>query len=281
MQEIAPPRGWQAQLGLEYAPRGSKTRLVAKRQSGPLSVQRAFYPEGDICHNYVLHPPGGVVGGDYLQLDVLAGTGAHALLTTPGATKFYRSESGRHARQDQRIHVQSGAVVEWLPQHNIFFSGASVKLETDIDITADGRFIGWEMHCFGRPAAEEAFLAGTVSSVTRVKLDGELQLIEQFHTVGDAALRATTGLRGLVMQGCLIAAPCDMQHKEILEQILQSETGEQYAHPVGLTLVDGVLVVRALGEKSEQMHQLFTRLWTGLRGEWLGREACPPRIWAT
>ncbi len=87
------------------------------------------------------------------------------------------------------------------------------------------------------------------------------------------------------MQGCLIAAPCGEQQKQILEQLLQSELalelGEQYQHPLGLTLVDEVLIVRALGEQTEPMLKLFTRLWTKLRGEWLNKVACPPRIWAT
>ena len=281
MEEVAVPQGWQAQLDLEYSYRGGKTRMTRKRQSGPLSVQRAFYPEGDICHNYLLHPPGGLVGGDYLQFSVLANHDAHALLTAPGATKYYRSKLGQHARQDQRIDVRENAILEWLPQQNIFFNGASAVLETDIHIAAGAKFVGWEMHCYGRPSAEDPFLEGSVASKTRVSVAGELRLIEQFATVDDDALQASTGLRGLAMQGCLIAAPCDLQQKLALEQILLNERGPGYGYPVGLTLVDEVLIVRALGQQAEPMHQLFTRLWAELRGEWLGKSACPPRIWAT
>jgi urease accessory protein len=69
-----------------------------------------------------------------------------------------------------------------------------------------------------------------------------------------------------------------------LEQILQAqhEVPEQaYPHPIGLTLVDEVLVIRALGEQTEPLQQLFIRLWATLREQWLDKPACIPRIWST
>src|SRR5262245_10241542 len=94
--------GWEASLDLKFAARGARTVLARRASVGPLVVQRPFYPEGGVAHVYLVHPPGGVVGGDQLRLSVLAEEGAHALLTTPAATKFYRSD-GRVARQRQEI----------------------------------------------------------------------------------------------------------------------------------------------------------------------------------
>jgi len=281
IENVATPSGWQARLDLEYELRGAKTRLTHKRQRGPLALQRSFYPEGNTCHSYLLHPPGGVVGGDSLQINVSAGAGAHSLLTAPGATKFYRCAPQQIARQTQRISVADGGVVEWLPQPNIFFDGANATLATHIDIAPGARFIGWELHCFGRPASQEPFACGSVRSQTHVHLAGELRLLEQFNTHNDDALLTATGLRGLAMQGSFIAAPCNDEHRRIVEQILLSQVGEQYPHPCGLTLVDEVLIVRALGQQAEPMLALFTRLWTELRGEWLHKTPCSPRIWAT
>lgn len=281
MEQVVTPQGWKAQLDLEYGLRGGKTRLTHKRQCGPLALQRSFYPEGNTCHNYILHPPGGVVGGDSLQINVRAGTGAHCLLTTPGATKFYRSESHKLARQILRIEVADGATVEWLPQQNIFFDGSNASLATDIDIAPGAKFIGWEMHCFGRPSNGEAFKTGGVSSQTRVTVAGELRLIEQFSTRNNDALLAATGLRGLAMQGSFIASPCSEEHRQLLEQLLQSDAGKRYPFPCGLTLVDDVLIIRALGQQTEPMLELFTLLWIELRKQWLHKTPCLPRIWAT
>ena len=281
MNEAVIQRGWQARLDLDYGLRGSKTRLVKKRQSGPLTVQRSFYPEGDTCHNYILHPPGGVVGGDSLQINVTALAKANALLTTPGATKFYRSAAEQVGSQSQHITVSDGAVMEWLPQQNIFFPGANVALDTCIDVSPGGKFVGWEMHCFGRPANNETFSYGAVRSRTQVKVGGELRLLEQLKSDGDEMLIASTGLRGMAMLGSFIAAPCTAAQRDALEQILQASTGVDYPYPIGLTLVDEVLIVRALGQQTEPMLEVFTRLWIALRQQWLERSPCIPRIWAT
>src|SRR5205085_6360717 len=101
--------GWQAELRLRFncdAPgplRPGRTRLVERQHRGPLVVQRPFYPEGDPCHVYLVHPPGGVVGGDALRIDATVDPGAHALITTPAATKFYRCEE-RISTQTQELH---------------------------------------------------------------------------------------------------------------------------------------------------------------------------------
>ena len=62
--------GWSAKLSLSFERALAKTNLRVSERVGPLSVQRPFYPEEDDCHAYVLHPPGGVVGGDQLELNV-------------------------------------------------------------------------------------------------------------------------------------------------------------------------------------------------------------------
>lgn len=270
--------GWQARLDLYFGVRAIRTRLLQKRQYGPLTLQRPFYPEGETCHSYILHPPGGVVGGDSLHISIDAQSDAHCVLTTPGATKFYHSSAHLLSHVTQRFSVAAGAVLEWLPQQNIFFPGAHAALSTVVDIELGGRYLGWEINCLGRPANAEPFLNGSVRSNTRLTMGGELRLAEQFQVSGTQALCAATGLRGLPLQGCLIAAPCQVAHRDSLEQILQSI---HYPHPIGLTLVDEVLIVRALGEQTEPLQRIFTLLWQALRPLWLQKAACLPRIWST
>ncbi len=109
----AEPEGWRAELRLGFARSGERTVLAERRHVGPLQVQRPFYPEGGrFCHVYVLHPPGGVVGGDELRLDVDVAGHAHALVTTPAAGKFYRSR-GPRALQLQILRVAPHASLEW------------------------------------------------------------------------------------------------------------------------------------------------------------------------
>jgi len=150
--------GWLASLDLEFALSGSRTVLARRSHVGPLVVQRPFYPEGDVCHVYLVHPPGGVVGGDTLELRAQVRDGAHALITTPAATKFYRSE-GRLARQVQDIALDA-ATFEWLPQETILFPDAYASIGTRVRLTERSKFIGWEIVCYGRPASGLKYASG-------------------------------------------------------------------------------------------------------------------------
>jgi len=161
--------GWVASIELGFSRRNERTVLAEKRQYGPLTVQRSFYPEGDICHLYLLHPPGGIAGGDRLEVQVTTHPQSHALITTPGAAKFYRS-SGPTAFQTQQFHLNSGCL-EWLPQENIFFPGAQVDMLTEINLNDDANYIGWEIHCLGRPVINERFECGQLISKTVVNRD--------------------------------------------------------------------------------------------------------------
>src|SRR5258706_14626091 len=106
---------WKAELRLEFEHRAVRTFLAKRRHDGPLVVQKPLYPEGDaVCHAIVVHPPAGIAGGDELEIGVRAAEGAHALLTTPGAGKWYRS-GGAWARQRIEFDARGGACIEWLP----------------------------------------------------------------------------------------------------------------------------------------------------------------------
>ena len=159
--------GWQAALDLGFAREDGATRLARRAHRGPLVVQRPFLPEGPgVCHVYLLHPPGGLVGGDELTIDVEVDAGAHALVTTPAAGKVYRT-TGAAARQTQRLRVADGATLEWLPQEAILYDGARATLETRVELGAARRFIGIDAVCFGLPAGRAPFARGIVPAGVR------------------------------------------------------------------------------------------------------------------
>jgi urease accessory protein len=267
--------GWQAQLDLELSYRDRKTVLTHRSQRGPLSVQRAFYPEGDVCHLYVLHPPGGVVGGDIITINTDVKKNAHALLTTPGATKFYRSQ-GETAYQQQNLCVDKLGSLEWLPQENIYFPGAKARMTTQIKLADSARFIGWETHCFGLPATNERFTTGQMDLDFALFKDGRPLLMERIKIMEDR-LDAPTGLRGNAVMATLIASPADSGALETVRHILSKD----YKPIIAATLIEDCLLVRYLGNSTAECRILFSRLWDTLRPIILKREACPPRIWAT
>jgi len=273
--------GWQGSLELEVERRDGRSILSRSAHSGPLRVQRAFYPEGEgSCHVYVLHPPGGVVSGDRLALSVHAHADSAVLLTTPGATKLYRARAhGDRAQLTQCFQAEEGAAIEWLPQDTIAFDGSQTRIDTTVELAARAVYAGWEIVCLGRPAAKEQFTYGSLESRVRIRRAGVPCLLERAkYEGGDTVLTAPWGLRGQPVVGTfLIAAPNAVSAwvDAVREQL--GETGPCFA----LTLVSGIVVARYIGASTLEARSLFERIFRLLRPYYLGREAVFPRIWRT
>lgn len=271
--------GWQARLDLEFESCAGRSVLARRRHVGPLCVQRPFYPEGnDVCHVYVLHPPGGVVGGDELEIDVTVGEAAAVLLTTPAAGKFYRS-NGRMARQSQHLHVAAGATLEWFPQETIVFDGASVTMATRVTLEGGARFMGWEILCLGRPGAGERFDHGMLRQGWELWRDGKPLFVERaLYEEGGVALAAPWGLAGQPVCGTFICVGNDAR---LIERIREATAALRIEGMFSVTQLAEVLVCRYLGEHSEEARRCFICAWETLRPAALQRPACAPRIWAT
>lgn len=194
-------------MELDFAVRQGRTTLAKMQFSGPLRVQRPFYPEdapqsapgrpgaSRPCHCCLLHPPGGLVSGDDLSLDVRLEQGAHALLTAPSASKFYAADSHNVAqRQTNNLRV-AGGLLEWLPRETIIYDGARAEMCTAVELDAASACIGWEMICLGRPAAGETFTTGSVRQSLMLSRDGLPLLHEVLRfEAGDALQKSACGL---------------------------------------------------------------------------------------
>src|SRR5881394_735107 len=256
--QLADPlaQAWKAELRLGFAAENGRTVLRERRSEGPLVVQKPLYPDGEsICHAIVVHPPGGIAGGDQLALDARTARGAHALLTTPGAGKWYRS-AGPWASQTLSFDVEG--TLEWLPRETIVFDGALCSLRSTINLGEAARFIGWEIVCLGRG---DGFRRGRLKMDTRVQRGGKLLFVEKGEIEGGGRLLdSRAGLGGRRVFGTFLAT-CD---KKISVEGITT------------TLLPGLLVGRYLGDSSEEALLAFARLWKALRPG-----AVEPRIWST
>lgn len=277
VQSIAKSQGWDANLKLAFSKRGGKTVLLENSHKGPLRVQRPLYPEDEVCHTYILHPPGGVVGGDTLTLNLEVNKMAHALLTTPGATKFYRS-TGATAKQSQSLLVKGGTL-EWFPQDNIVFSGAVMETSTEIALTDRAQFIGWEVLCLGLPTQNKTFQSGRVSSRLSLLHDGKPLFLDRLHITAAHDSYSASGMREYPVTGTFIATNFSRDMLADLRQECELDVIEDAL--VGATTVNEVLVVRYLGTSTFGAREVFTKVWQWLRPLMIQKKAVAPRIWLT
>lgn len=275
--QVLQPQGWKAELQLRFARTGERTTFSG-HHLGPLRVQKALYPEGhEVCHAIVLHPPGGIAGGDQLDIGVEVEVGAHALLTTPGAGKWYRS-SGPRAGQNLDFRVGEKAALEWLPQESIVFNAARADLRAHIRLASDACFIGWDILCLGRRASGEAFAAGDLTLNTRIERDGRLLWLERGAlTGGGPLLDSPAGLAGYSVSATLLVSAPGLDAGLLAAcRAVSGLEGRQ-----GVTLLPDLLVARYLGHASEAARHWCAGVWGVLRPALLGRPATPPRIWNT
>ena len=266
---------WHAELELGYARFGASTRPTLRRHQGPLRVQKHLYAEGpEVCQHIIVHPPGGIAGGDRLEVRASVGPNAWAQLTSPGAAKWYRAASPAYQQLD--LQVAAGATLEWLPQETIVFSAAQAELKTSIELQGDARLFYWDVVALGRPASGERFEQGHFQAQLEIRRDGQLLWHERQRIVGaDGLLDSPIGLDGQPVFATLLVTG------EIDSELLQA--CRSLPNPVrgDLTQLPGLLVARCLASETLLARGWLIDLWTLLRPALLGREALAPRIWNT
>ena len=273
----SPSYSWLAELDLAFELKEQRTVMRRSRHEGPLVVQKALYPEGPrICQVVIIHPPGGIAGGDELRVDCDLGDGTHVQLTTPGATKWYES-FGLPSKQVITLNVKAGSICEWLPQENIIFNKCSVDIVNDVNIESGGVFIGWDFYSLGRHVEKAPMLEGRLKQKTNIVIDGLPIFTERTLFNPDKFMDGPGILDGLSSYGTMFIV--GLQKDEMLIGKLR-EVAEAEMH-CALTWLDGVLIARWVGEDTERGRDVFTNIWMHLRPVYSSYGAIKPRIWNT
>jgi urease accessory protein len=266
---------WHAELELAYARFGDCTRPVQRRHLGPLRVQKHLYAEGpEVCQHIIVHPPGGIAGGDRLNISARVEADAWAQITSPGAAKWYRAAGPAYQQLD--LKVAAGATLEWLPQETIVYSAAQAELTTSIELEGDARLFYWDVVALGRPASGERFDLGHFQAHLDIRRDGRLLWHERQRITGnDGLLDSPIGLDGNpVFATLLVTGEIDAELLERCRSLGHAVRGD-------LTQLPGLLVARCLASEALLARAWLIDLWRLLRPALLGREAQPPRIWNT
>jgi len=275
--------GWRAHLSLHYTRDGDRT-LALDRHSGPLRVLQRLYPEGPgICHHVLVHPPGGVVGGDVLELDARLDEGTHAVLTTPGAMRFYRSD-GPAALQSATVALAPGARIEWLPMESIAHRGCIAQNRLQLSVAAGAEAMGWDLLALGLPASGDQFDSGQYLQHLEVRdawlerglVDAADQrlLHSPLGLAGRRVLATMWFTAGTALAPARRDALLDAARAELASDPLRPQAGATAAHP-------RVVVLRVLADSVEPAMALLRRVRTAWRALAWQLQSHPPRLWQT
>ena len=274
---------WHARLQLDYTVENART-VARYEHNGPLRILQSLYPEGDgICHNVLVHPPGGLVGGDTLDITTTVGPGAHGLITTPGATRFYRS-TGPLALQRSHLSVADGGRLEWLPLEALCYSACNAENHLTLNLAPGAECMGWDVTALGLPHADQPFVQGRfVQHLTVPGLWLERGVID---AADERLLQSPLGLAGQRCMASMFFAAGTALDRNRRDAALDAARAVMDAHPT-LTATAGatspnaqMVVVRVLAPQVEPAMKLLKAVRVAWRKEMWGLEGEAPRIWA-
>lgn len=295
--------GWQATLDLDYRvePFQDGWRSVARhRHEGPLRVLASLYPESPVvCHQVLVHAPGGMVGGDSVRLNLNLDANSHALITTPGATRFYRS-AGEVASQTVVARLEPGARLEWLPLETLAYNACVAENHLRFALAPGAEMLGWDVLGLGLPASHQPFVRGSMLQsidMPGIWLERGLMAAED-----DALLDGPQGLAGRRVLASFWFAAGTAIERERRDSLLEAaravidarapkhdhEADTGFAPSTSSGVLAGstspqanVVVLRALGHRVEPVMGVLQQVWRAWRHTAWSLPACPPRVWGT
>jgi urease accessory protein len=284
---------WLASLALEFSLTPNGSQLTRTKRNGPLSVQKAFYPEGrDCAHIYLLHPPAGIVSGDELRIDIQVNEQAHSLITTPGANRFYRAREDLtigDSKQVQHceVNLKQAAKCENFPLETIVYEGADGFNTVDVHLTNESSYLGWDITCLGLPSSGQLFKHGSYTQLNRVYCEGTLMYHDRIAIKPNNHIHQhVAGLNNHSVFATFMAYAAkgqvtDADNKMLVEQLRDCMIAADSKHKVSISQIRQLLIIRYLGDSAEECKALFIILWQKIRPLYLNKAANVPRVWHT
>lgn len=284
---------WLASLDLQLEYSSFGTQLTRTKRCGPLTIQKAFYPEGrDCAHLYLLHPPAGIVSGDELRVTVDVQQGAHTLVTTPGANRFYRARTDLSIgdpKQTQitQINLKDGAKCEHFPLETLVYNQANGVNNVEVRLQHSSVYCGWDMTCLGLPSSNEDFTAGRFTQLNTLFLEDILIYHDKVVIQPQSNIQQhQAGLAGNTVFGTFLAYAAkdkvsDEQRTQLIKELRETVAQHNASALISVTDIRQLLIIRYLGQQAHQCKSLFVELWKLIRPVYMDKQGIQPRIWFT
>jgi urease accessory protein len=220
----------------------------------------------------LLNPTGGLLAGDRLHTQITLGPGSAVCLSTPSATRVYRSP-GPPAVQDVAIEIGRGATLEWLPDHLIPSPGARLRQSTEIALGHDATLLHLEAWAVGRAARGETWGFDLLDSRLTVRDERGLLLRERSVLSGGLPRHGLGGTEGFGYVATFVAARPGRHDWDGLARALHEAAG---AMGTGVragvtTLGRGGIMARLLCASAPALRSGVEALWTCCRRSLLGK----------
>lgn len=254
------------------------TALADLYQRAPCRVLFPTPEVGEPTLAVLLTTSGGLTGGDRTDASIIVGPGSSATVTSQAAERIYRAlDAQSEVQMRLDLTVGAGAWVEYLAQETILFNGARLRRSFSARVAEAGRMLALETVVFGRTEMGEQFDTGLLHDAWQVHRDGRLVWMDALRLAGDIGRvrGAPFGFGTSVAQSTLLYVGADAASRlDAVRRILDT-CGELAA----ASAFDGVLLVRAMAVRTQELRCVMMRLVAGLRHAAGGWPARLPRIW--
>ncbi len=274
----------QAQGPLRRQRANGELRVAFERVGERTEASRVFETDGlrirfpaaaGRTQGVIINTGGGIAGGDRMRTEIALGAGASAEVTTQSAEKIYRSD-GEAAAIETALTLAHGAKLEWLPQETIIFDQAKMRRRLDVEMADDACLLVIEAFTFGRAAMGETSVNADIADRWRVRRGGRLVFAEEMRLCGASATleRIASGNRARALATILLAAPNPSANRDMLRLLFeQLEAESSEALEIGVSLVDGLVIARALSHSAQRLRAALLRVMLAIRGR------AAPRAW--
>ena len=279
MEQVGITEGWRGFLSFSLVNAHGKTVVKDKRHLGPLMIQRPLYQEKDRPCVLIIHPPGGIAGGDQLELAAHFKSQSKAMISTPSATKFYRSDD-RLATQNQIVKIDQGAQVEWLPQETLFFDQSKVSNQLSFNLQSrECALIAWDIVGLGRPARGEGFERGELTQSLSLWIEDKLVFVDRLKLQSQCELLSSDA--GLAKHNLFATALFYSDQVGSQKLLLEQLQAVEWSLPVGVTRLGNLVVLRVLASELDEIKAVLFESWQIARPLVMGLPVVKPRIWNT
>ncbi|SDO45293.1 urease accessory protein [Paenibacillus sp. yr247] len=265
------------EITAQFAVCSGSTRLVHKYHASPLKIAKTFRYENEAIIEgaqpteqlgvYLMDCSPGLMSGDHYEINVSLGEGAHVFLTNQSFTKVHPSQINQGSTQCQTLHLEAGAMLEYIPEPLMLYKDASLSADMDVHLSPGSAFIFSDIVCPGRTQRGEIFQYARYTNRMKVWYGNEL-IFYQNQRIEPQTMQLTapgcweqeTHLGNLYIYSDRLKH----RHLEGIRERLERLEGVQVRIGASLTHKYG-LIVSVMGRHAWELQFILTKAWHDIR----------------